>query len=51
MLRSVASKTRRHPVSEHRPNIDDDSQVGTGQPAPRHRGERYGVDGVATGEA
>jgi hypothetical protein len=37
----------RHPVSEHRRNIDDDSQVGTGQPGPRHRGERCWVDGVA----
>jgi hypothetical protein len=45
MLRSVASKTRRHLVSEDRPNIADDSQVGTGQPGPRHRGERFGVDG------
>ena len=51
MLRIVASKTRRHPVSEHRPNIDDDSQVGTAQPGPRHRGERFGVDGGATGGA
>jgi hypothetical protein len=33
------------------PNIDDDLQVGAGQPGPRHRGERFGVDGVATGEA
>jgi hypothetical protein len=51
MLRSVACKTRRHPVSEHRPNIDADSQLGTGEPGPRHRGEAPWVDGVATHEA
>jgi len=49
MLRSVASKARRHLVSAYRPNIADDSQVGTGQPGPRHRGERFAVDGVARG--